>query len=150
MLCLLKCGIRLPVPPDRRFKGLRLSLTTIPLGLALTFTLLRSRQCPLLPMHRSRAQGQQKAHLLLLWGTEAQWGSKAACAVPPWPPCTLPVQCQPTFPLAAAFPALWRRADISVAVTFAGSPPGPSHSHSSHSLAPLLERATSFPATDSP
>lgn len=32
MLCSLKYGVRLPVPPDGRLKGLKLSLTRIPLG----------------------------------------------------------------------------------------------------------------------
>lgn len=115
-----------------------------PWGLALTLTLLQGRQCPLLPSHPSRAQGQQKAHLLLLRGTETQWGPKAACPVPPWPSCTLPVQRQPTFPLTfPLFPALRRRANISV--TFAGSPPGPSNTHSSHPPCSPATEAHEFP-----
>lgn len=118
-----------------------------PWGLALTLTLLQGRQCPLLPSHPSRAQGQQKAHLLLLRGTETQWGPKAACPVPPWPSCTLPMQRQPTFPLTFPFfPALWRRANISV--TFAGSPPGPSNTRSSHPpCSPATEAHEFLPLT---
>lgn len=135
MLCSLKCRVRLPVPPDGRFKGFKLSLTRIPLGLALKFTLQQSRQCPQ-PAQQSPGPAESPSAPLLLRGTEAQWGPKAACPVPPWPSCTLPVQCQPTFPLAA----LWTRADICVTVSFAGSPPGPSHSHSSqHPCSPARE-----------
>lgn len=142
MLCSVKCRVMLPVPPDGSFKGFRLSLKNPP-GACLTLS-LRSRLCPLPSSHPSRAQGQQKAHLLLLQGTEAQWEPRAACPVPPWPSCALPTQCQLTFPLAAAFPALQTRADISVSATFAGSPAPPT------TLAPLPQRPRSFPATDNP
>lgn len=142
MLCSVKCRVMLPVPPDGSFKGLRLSLKNPP-GACLTLS-LRSRLCPFRSSHPSRAQGQQKAHLLLLQGTEAQWEPRAACPVPPWPSCALPTQCQLTFPLAAAFPALQTRAEISVSATFAGSPAPPT------TLAPLPQRPRSFPATDNP